>query len=160
MSKVIRRSTINDIEAIDRLIKESFGDRYKFNILANIENRYLVYEIDDMVVTMTGLSENTDFKDGFEIDWTCTDKEHRRMGIMHELFTELLSNVKHKVYCSCWRVGTNEYPNLKSLMDAFGFRCVVESRLKSDFRYNCPVEDCVYQSKDCCCYEDLYIREI
>lgn len=80
----------------------SFGN--KAQALENIEGRYLVYTLDDKIVAMTGLSSNTLYNNGLEIDWTCTHPDFRQKGYMQELFRELLKDVKTDVYCSCWRL--------------------------------------------------------
>lgn len=98
----IRYSTYADKGQINELINLSFGN--KAQALENIEGRYLVYTLDDKIVAMTGLSSNTLYNNGLEIDWTCTHPDFRQKGYMQELFRELLKDVKTDVYCSCWRL--------------------------------------------------------
>lgn len=158
MDGIIRYSRYWDKIEIENLIEDSFGSRGCFGVMENISGRYLVYELNGNIVAMTGLTSDTVYKDGLEIDWTCTAEEHRGKGIMRMLFKKLLKDVEDRVYCSCWKIRDNKAPNLKSIMDEFGFKCILEPRVKYDYRYNCPVEYCSEYSLECYCSEDLYVR--
>lgn len=65
---VIRLSRESDKEEVNLLMECCFGDRTERDFLKNIETgRYLVYELDERIVAMTGLSSDT-IHDGLEID--------------------------------------------------------------------------------------------
>lgn len=158
---MIRYSKQSDLGQIQELIWLSFGDRP--SALEDLENRYLVYEVDSKIVALTGLYTKTEFINGLEIDWTCTHPDYRQKGYMQELFEELLRNITCNVYCSCWRLEEKDRVNLQTLMNIFGFEEVLKPRVIWSSTYNCKCNKnqhlCVNYKKGCKCYEDLYLRK-
>ena len=158
---MVRYSKQDDLGQIQELIQLSFGDRP--SALEDLENRYLVYEIDNKIVAITGLYTNTEYIDGLEIDWTCTHPDHRQRGYMQELFKELLKDVTCNVYCSCWRLEDADRVNLQTIMNMFGFEEVLKPRVVWASIYNCLCVKnkyfCVNSKEGCKCCEDLYLRK-
>lgn len=160
---MIRKSTINDKESIEYLIKLCFGDRNDLGVLDNLNGRYYLYFEDNILVAMSGISSDSKYGH-LEVDWTCTHPDYRHNGYMQELFSTMLNNVKDDVYCSCWRLHDNDKVNLHTLMLLFGFKEVVNSRIHVKVPHNCFRNNkcsCVnYIDNNCECYEDLYLRKL
>ena len=159
---MIRKSTENDKELIQRLMHLCFGDRNNLKPYENLNGRYYLYFESDTLVAMTGLTSDSEYGH-LEIDWTCTHPEHRHKGYIQELFKEMLEDKKEDVYCSCWRLPSNDRVNLYTLMSLFGFEEVIQSRVHWKVPHNCfrNYEDgCVYCTGiDCECWEDLFLRK-
>lgn len=160
MSHTIRQATEVDLPQLKELMLLSFGPREgEDSSVSDQTTKYIVYVIDDKVVAMTGLVYSEEFK-SLEIAWTCTHPDCRGKGYMHELFNTLLSDVKEKVYCSCWHLSNKEHINLYKLMRDFGFKQVLDSRVGYAYGHNC-YRDCVCRTKpDCTCKEELYLRQV
>lgn len=159
---MIRKSTTDDREFIQQLMQLCFGDKNNLEPYMNLEGRYYLYFKDSILVAMTGLTSNSEFRN-LEVDWTCTHPEYRHKGYMQKLFTEMLNGVHETVYCSCWRLPSNDRVNLYTIMHLFGFKEVVHSRVHWKVPHNCfrnyegGCICCV--GNDCECYEDLFLRD-
>ena len=167
----IRFSTEEDKEQIRELIRLCFGNRDHCNALENLKGRYLLaFDEEDSLLGMTGLIWEEEFN-AYGVDWTCTHPEHRKKGIMHELFKRICSLTDEDIYCSCWRQPDKENINLYSLMRDFGFEEVIKNRVTWDSCHNCKsgrLGVCIAQKshmehgkiikEPCRCYEDLYLR--
>lgn len=136
-----------------------FGDKDNLEPYEDLEGRYYLYFVGDMLVAMTGLTSNSEYGN-LEVDWTCTHPEYRHKGYMIKLFKEMLNNIQDDVYCSCWRLPNNDKANLHTLMFLFGFKEVVPSRVHWKVTHNCFRDyegGCSYcTGNDCECYEDLF----
>lgn len=160
---MIRYSRENDKEKLRELMIVCFGnDREHCGVYTNLDGRYLVYEINGSIVAMTGLYFQSKYP-GVEIDCTCTHPDFRKKGYMHELFRRLVNTTDEDIYCSCWRYVGNDKVNLQSVMDSFGFICVMPICEHHSGQYNCrSVKNCSNNhsgSDKCECYEDLYLRK-
>lgn len=161
---MIRYSREEDKEQIKELIVACFGNaKENYDACTNLDGRYLVYELMGSIVAMTGFYFHSKYP-GVEIDWTCTHPDFRRRGYIHELFKRLVSTTDEDIYCSCWRYLGNDKVNLQSVMDAFGFICVMPECEHYSGQYNCTrVNGCINnhsESNQCECYEDLYLRRL
>lgn len=157
---MIRFSRVSDLSAIQELIGLCFGDRTTAGVYDNLPGRYLVFELDGKVVAMTGLTANTPYPYGVEVDWTCTHPDYQHRGIMTLLFTRLMALTDDVIYCSCWHLQDDLYPVLHLLMVQFGFECVCKSHISCN-SYRCGIFDtqrCVHYRLNCMCTEDLYVR--
>lgn len=158
---MIRKSTSADKEIIQRLLELCFGVRNDYEPYSNLYDRYYLYFENDVLVAMTGLTSNSEFKH-LEIDWTCTHPDYRNKGYMQELFKVMLSDISEPVYCSCWRLQNKDKANLYTIMNMFGFEEVVHSRVHWKVPYNCFRDydgRCTYCTGfGCECYEDLFLR--
>lgn len=158
---MIRKSTVHDKKRIKQLMQTCFGDRNNLEPYKNLDGRYYLYFLDDKLVAMTGITEDSEYG-ALEIDWTCTLPEYRHKGFQQLLFREVLRDTDMPVYCSCWRLPGEEV-NLKSLMSMFGFEEVVHSRVHWKVPHNCFRDyegGCTYCTGiGCECYEDLFVRE-
>lgn len=160
---MIRKSTAFDKNIIMQLLSLCFGDRDDWEACEDLEDRYYLYFEGDALVAMTGLTMRSEFR-ALEVDWTCTHPEYRGRGFMQELFSEMLKDVCTDVYCSCWRMPNRDKPNLSVLMELFGFKEVINTRVHWKVPHNCfRVHEggCVnYTGAGCECYEDLYLRKV
>ena len=123
--------------------------------------KYYLKIVDGNVVAMTGLSHDTIFENGMEIDWTCTHPNYRKNGYMHELFSKMIPLTSKNIYCSCWKLDNKENVELHSLMKAFDFQCLSKGYITCDLT-KCKFTDifgCVNYKPNCSCQEDLYIRK-
>lgn len=157
---MIRFSKASDLDEIKSLIELCFGDRERAGAYDNIAGRYLVYEKDGRIVAMTGLTCDTQYPSGVEVDWTCTHPDYRQMGIMSELFGRLMQLTDEPIYCSCWHVSDKAHANLHKIMLRYGFVCVRKGHIKCN-PYRCGIESidrCVNYVDNCTCSEDLYLR--
>lgn len=159
---MIRKSTTSDKEAIQCLMLMCFGDKNNLEPYENLNDRYYLYFEDNVLIAMSGLIFNCEYNH-LEIDWTCTHPEYRHNGYMQKLFAEMLNSVHESVYCSCWRLSSNEKVNLHTLMSLFDFEEVIHSRVHWKVPYNClrNYEDgCSFCTGiNCECYEDLFLRK-
>lgn len=160
---MIRQATLNDVAKMEELMYSSFGNREDATSFRLHTDKYLVYEVDDKIVAMTGILYSNEYK-ALEIGWTCTHPDYRQLGIMHKLFEEILKEVKENVYCSCWHLSDREHINLYKLMRDFNFICVARPRVSWVNGHNCHhnMTDnlCTYCTGDGChCTEELYFRE-
>lgn len=159
---MIRKSTTDDKEQIQQLMKICFGDKNNLEPYESLEGRYYLYFKENSLVAMTGLTSNSEYRH-LEVDWTCTHPEHRHKGYMQELFTHMLTDVKEPIYCSCWRMPNKDKVNLHTIMRLFNFKEVVQSRVHWKIPHNCFLDckgGCSYcTGSNCECYEDLYLRE-
>lgn len=153
----IRYSRKSDLESIENLVLKCFGPRPGYGVTDNLQGRYLVAIKDDKIVAMSGLSSKTTYANGVEVDWTCTDPAYRNTGIMKELFDRLVASTDENIYCSCLRVGNNEYVNLHKHMQMFGFEKIMDSI--KHYAKGVLCFDCPWCHSDCECYEDLYLRK-
>lgn len=156
---MIRKSTENDRAVIQELMYACFGDKDNLEPYDNLDDRYYLYFMNGILIAMTGLTSDSEYGH-LEIDWTCTRPEYRRKGCMMELFTMMLSCVHEPVYCSCWRLPTNDRANLHSLMLLFGFHEVVHTRIHYKVPHNCHRH---YEGGCICCTGDsceCYLRYI
>ena len=139
-----------------------FGDRDNLEPCKDLDNRYYLYFIDDVLVAMTGLTSNSEYGK-LEVDWTCTHPEYRRKGYMLELFGVMLSGTHEDIYCSCWRLSDRNKVNLQTIMDMFGFEEVINTRVHWKVPHNCFRDyegGCSYCTGISCeCYEDLFLRK-
>ena len=157
---MIRLSKESDKQQIQQLIETCFGDRLNKKYLDNLDGRYYVIELDNKIVAMTGLCNNTKFKDGVEIDWTCTHPDFRNRGLMHKLFTKIINLTNKNIYCSCWKLPEKDYVELGSLMKSFSFNCISEAYITCDLskcKFN-NKKGCANYRPNCKCQEDLYLR--
>lgn len=168
----IRFSREDDKPSIEYLFSLGFGDRTHYpDAFTDLDGKYLLAFTDEnQLIAMTGLTWSDEYQ-GYEVNWTCTHPDYRRKGVMHELFKRICGLTDEPIYCSCWRVGNNEYPNLYALMKDFGFTEVIRNRVTWDSEYNCRCarKFCAYRKvkmvngkrikEPCRCYEDLYLRE-
>lgn len=79
---------------------------------------------------------------------------------MHELFYEMLKDIKRDVYCSCWKLEDKDKINLYYLMKDFGFVCVQEAHISLNLD-TCKSTDkkcCVNYRPNCRCQEDLFVK--
>ena len=153
----IRYSRADDEKEILKLMDKCFGPRPDAHATANLPGRYLVAVKKGKIVAMTGLNTNTIYENGVELDWTCTDPEHRGCGIMQELMDRIVASTDENIYCSCWRIDGSEKVNLHKHMKLFGFE-----KIMSDVKhYACGIvcRECPWKHSDCECYEDLYLRK-
>lgn len=159
---MIRKSKTDDKELIQHLMQLCFGDRSNLGPCEDLDGRYYLYFKDDILVAMTGLTSKSEYGH-LEIEWTCTHPDYRHNGYMQELFTEMLSDVHEKVYCSCWRLPNSDRVNLQTIMSLFGFEKVIPSRGHWKVPHNCFRDyegGCsYYKDIGCECYEDLFLRE-
>lgn len=161
ISKVIRYSTVNDIEGIAKLIKESFGSFDYNDLFSNVEGRYLLYIKDNKILAMTGLRKDLE-RDGLEIDWTCTLPEYRNKGIMKELFCSLFEDRYEDTFCSALRIPSCDNYFTK-LLKEFGFVKIKDNvkcnlTLMGETSYSCRKTCPHWNNVKCICYEDLYRR--
>lgn len=176
MTCIIRRTTEDDANQIDDLVRQCFGIDYSRKHLYKLKDRYLVAEHKETheIVAMTGicLCKPGEFDDhttdllGYVVDWTCCDEKYRGYGIVTRLLRQCLSEVddKYPVYCSCWAGGNktgNDEIHLRFAMKELGFREYIHahkvyrntSHQKCKF---CAIED---KNTECNCREDLYIYD-
>lgn len=157
---MIRRSTKADYGIVKELLLSCFHIEWDTESpLDDLEGRYLLYFVDGVLVSMSGLGYSSEYK-GLEIDWSCTLKEYRGMGYMRELFRLLLVDVRRDVYISCWRRTGKDKPNMYNVIRLFGFEEVIRGRVCWKTPYNCkPGVQCVcYGGEGCYCWEDLWLR--
>lgn len=154
-----RMSTKDDFSQIKELMMLRFGDRERFNVLDNIDGRYLLCVTkDNEVVAMTGIINEGNYIYP-EIDWTCIKPEYEGNGIITSMMKLLLDKTDTNIFCSCWRWSGNEYVNLQRTMDTLGFKKVMPEHKKFDARYYDFCAECTYRKDNCMCYEDLFLYE-
>ena len=154
-----RMSSVLDYTALKELMMERFGNRSDFQVLENLNDRYLLCVTPTgEVVAMTGIYDGNNYN-APEIDWTCVSKKYECLGLMTKMVGMLLEKHTGPVYCSCWRWFEKEHVNLKKIMDTYGFKEVMRDHKKyrSDINYFCS--ECVHKCEGCHCSEDLYYRE-
>lgn len=158
---MIRKSRAEDKDAIQSLIHVCFGDRKDSEPCEHLEGRYYLNFKEGVLVAMTGFTTDSEYHH-LKVDWTCTHPDYRHNGYMQELFATMLDGVFADVYCSCWRLPNRDTVNLYTLMNMFGFREAVHTRVHWKVPYNCfcdKVDDCThFTGTHCECYEDLYVR--
>lgn len=158
-----RRSTGNDLQGIQNIFGSSFGTRnvYDPNYLRDTENgRYLLALDDDIVIGMTGIIDSGMYN-GYELDWTCLDKNYRGQGIMTTMIQLELSRVGSvDVYCACWAGINDAVVHMHHAMDTLGFKLVIPSKViyNSEHTSWCKKE-CIKYKEGCICREDLYLRK-
>lgn len=160
MEIVFRRSKLEDKEQIRGLLARHFGKR-EF-ALENIENGKFLLALDNnKIIGMTGISNNKDEYDGYEIYHTALDIEYRGQGIISKMLIMEIERVgrNQNIYCNCWhRLNDDIY--LKHAMEQLGFKLTIKNRIKYNAEHQlfCR-KNCIYcdDKRTCYCYEDLYM---
>lgn len=164
MSEVIRKATIDDKEQVEKLLFDNFGEMaVERGALDDFPYRYFVSEENGKVVALSGITDNSLF-DGYEIRWTCCDKEYRHQGRVTRILKKCLDelpNDNKPVWCDAWRVRNKESCNLKSVFDNLGFKLYmvnikVYNKLFMKVCKTCPYRN---ESIECHCVADLYKKE-
>lgn len=160
---MIRKSTVYDKEIIKELMYTCFGDKNNLEPYENLNDRYYLYFKNNILVAMTGLTDNTDYR-GLEIDWTCTHPKYRHNGYMQELFKNMICDINSNIYCSCWRLNNRDKINLHTIMMLYNFEEIVRPIVHWKVGHNCFRNydgGCLcYRGPACECYEDLYLRKV
>ena len=157
---MIRFSRREDEIQIRLLLRLCFENRIDDSCTDNLDGRYLVFEDNKRIIAVTGLKKIHNYKDGVEVDWSCTHPEFRHRGIMHQLFERMLEMTDENIYCSCWKMDGKDKVELHSLMENFEFECILEGHIKHN-AIKCSCTDkqvCRNFHKGCMCQEDLYVR--
>lgn len=158
---MIRYSRLSDKAQLTILMQRCFGNWSELCWEANLAGRFLVYELDGEIIAMTGLNWDSVYGK-MSVDWTATLPEYRHMGYMQQLFNRMINITDEEIICCCWRICDNEKVNLQSLMDMFGFKCVLKDSARFLNGCNCfknSNTDCIYYKRHSCyCSEDLYVR--
>lgn len=158
MSITYRKSTFDDREKIDKLLKSCFGDRSKYGALDDIDGRYLLAFDGDELIAMTGLSTASAFN-GYEIDWTCVSPTYRHNGFITNMIKDCIDGIQKPIYCSCLRLPNKEKINLNHAMNVLGFQLIIKNYKTYDSKHMKACNDCIYRKdKQCVCHEDLYIH--
>ena len=166
---IFRYSTPADADAVDSLIRMSFGDRSHRGVTDNLDGRYLLAVADGTVVGMSGICDPDNEYCGLEVDWTCVHPDYRKQGIVTSLLDELLartseSGYKGHIYYSAWR--TWDRPGkerMDGILTKLGFHRAVDNEFNwvngHNCRYSCK-EQCVHYQKGCSCGQDLWVYEM
>lgn len=158
----IRRSTKKDIEAVKTIIHECFGYGVRDEKhLTNMEGRYLLAEINGMVVGMTGICPSDDHG-GEEVDYTGVLPKYRRRGIMDRLIKELLKDRTEPLWYSAWRFAGHERSNPQTILENNGFKLIKQPWVRWDVPATCNESNYMQGCKGLCgehchCYEDLWL---
>lgn len=158
----VRYSCPKDMKEVSELLLRCFGEmvekeeafdgipKGKYLLMFNGDNNELC--------AISGLCHSDELP-GPQITWSCTKPEYRHKGLMKELFRRVLATTDQDVYCNCWRIGANDFVNLHTLMDLFGF-VKIDSDVSSRESSTCPVKSqCPYYSSLCYCHNDTYLRK-
>lgn len=158
----IRLSCSKDGDDLQRIWEESFN----FKCIPKFPNPYehgelLVCEVDGRVVGTVGLLTNYNGAK-FGISHCGVLKDYRRLGIMRELIRRvLLLTGGASVSVDAWRVCSNEYANLHTILLENGFEKVLDGAVTYLPGVTCSsVTTCAY--KEGCtgiCYCDIYHRK-
>lgn len=154
-----RFSTPEDAVQIDNLMKQRFGIRTGY--LDNLQNRYYLAFDNKKLIAMSGLSkEITEYKNAYEIDWTCIDENYEKNGIITHMLSFLLKDVDKNVYCRCWK--SKKGTHIKNVLTKLGFECIIENETikSSNIHKCCCKENCVLWQENCSCSENLFIKYI
>lgn len=159
-----RFSNERDKYEIGELLRICFGEFPIYNgALYNLDKRYMVAEYEGKIVAVTGILpvERSSYT-GYEVTWTCTLPEHRKNGlIVHMLgaWEKKLPDDGIPIYCECWHLDDNTYPNLASVMKHLGMTELV----RVDWQWMAPhrkeCQTCIYYKAGCRCHNDLYWKE-
>lgn len=153
----IRYSTEDDLNSIKTLIESRFGVRD--DAYTNLNNRYILLFNDKKLICMTGCNISALYK-GYEIDWTCIDKNEEGKGYITRILTEAIKPYLNKdIYCSCLHLHNKDKINLYYSMNKLGFKCVIPQQIQYNSLYcNCKNKCKFYSGKNCHCCEDTYVR--
>ena len=160
----IRNAEKSDKDELQELFRSCFGRIAEMNgSLDYIVSRYKVAIEDNKIVAVSGILpvEQSNYQ-GYEITWTCSDYDYRGKGYITTILRDCLQELpddKIPVYCSCWRVQSNPFINMIYVMNSLGFREVFKNRLNYVHKHTKECIDCVYDSDNCFCCEDLWILE-
>lgn len=153
-----RYSKENDLDSIKKLIESRFGVRE--TAYTDLNDRYLLLFDDEKLIGMTGCNLSPLYN-GYEIDWTCIQKEYEGHGYMSKLMEQAIKNyLKYDIYCSCLHMSNKKEINLKHIMDKLNFQCCIEKRIQFNSKYiNCKNICIIDKNENCNCWEDLYVRK-
>lgn len=160
----IRNAKESDKAELQELLKSCFGSIAEISdSLEPVNSGYKVAIEDDKIVAVLGIlpMEQSSYQ-GYEIAWTCSDYSHRGRGYITTILRACLQDLpddKIPVYCSCWRVQSNPFINMIYVMNSLGFKEVARNRINYIQRHSKECIDCIYESKDCFCCEDLWILQ-
>ena len=150
-----RRSTQEDSQEIDELLKECFG-AYIDDLENYIVDRYLCAVDNGKIVAVTGiLQEDKWFRT--EVDFSVVYPSYRGQHLMSHMIAQELQRVGNiDVFCSCWRVHSSI--NLIQAMRFNGFKEI--KRPEEVWPRDSDCEGCI-SSDECngCCYADLWLRK-
>lgn len=153
-----RKSSEADKNDIVELIDTRFGIIDLFSVTDKLNDRYLLAFDNNKLITMTGLIDFGSYN-GPEIDLTCILKEYEGRGIINHMIGKVIKDYNGDIYCSCWRLNSNDKINLHHSMEKLGFKLAVKERIKFNSKYDKCIAICVNSKLGCSCCEDLYIRE-
>lgn len=160
----IRNAKETDKVELQELFRSCFGRIDEINCsLEPIDLRYKVAIEDNKIVAVSGILpvEQSNYQ-GYEITWTCSDYAYRGKGYITTILRDCLQELpddKIPVYCSCWRVRSNPFINMIYVMNSLGFKEVARNRINYVHEHTKECVDCVYDSDNCFCCEDLWILE-
>lgn len=164
MSETIRKAKEEDREQVDKLLFDNFGEMaVERGALDEFPACYTVSEEDGKVVAMSGIIGDHSLFDGYEVGWTCCDKDYRRQGRITRILKKCLDELPNDsipVWCDSWKVRNKEC-NLKSVLDNLGFKLymvnvMVYNKLFMKVCRTCPYKD---ESEECHCVANLYKKE-
>ena len=162
MSMIIRNVCDSDKEELRQLFKSCFGRIAEINgSLEPLESRYKVAIEDNRIVAVSGILpvEQSNYQ-GYEITWTCCDEKYRGKGYITTILRECLKELPNDnipLYCSCWRIKSNQAINMIHVMESLGFKELYKNRLNYVHNHTKECLGCLYDTKDCFCCEDLWI---
>lgn len=160
----IRNAKESDREELQELFRSCFGRIAEINgSLEPVDSRYKVAIENDKIVAVSGILpvEQSNYQ-GYEITWTCSDYSYRCKGYITAILRDCLQELpddKIPVYCSCWRVQSNPFINMIYVMNRLGFKEVTRNRINYVHGHTKECVDCIYESDNCFCCEDLWILQ-
>ena len=163
MHIIYRKSINNDYKELKELFESCFGKMAENGgALSWIENRYMVCEIDEKIISCTGiLPLNKSDYNGYEITWTCTYPDFRHKGYIIDMLSlcedELKDNIP--IYCDCWHFENKEFANLHNALSSIGFKKVIDKRIIRGYPHSLECKGCPYKKENCICFGDLYMKK-
>lgn len=162
----LRWANVFDRDDIIRIVKRNFGDRKSINGFMDIRD-FVVAVDDGRVIGLSGIERDDKYIPGWELHYTCVDREYRGQGVCKALVMMVLAECKNRgisrLYWSAWRVGSKDLPNAFYAMKALGFKEAICPRVGWAVGFNCDFTKytCVECTGDSCrCFEDLWYIDL
>lgn len=156
-----KRSEEIDTWKIERLIYNHFGERKQFNVLDDIDLRYLCAFDEERLIGITGIHKSYKYK-GYEIEYTCLEEAYRGFGIITAMINSEIQRTRigdpsANIFCSCWAVKDSKI-HLNNAMKMLNFeRLQLVTEFNSEYERFCE-KYCIRYSEGCTCKEVVYIQ--
>lgn len=155
-------STEDDKQDIIDLNVAAFGDRTAEYCSEPTANRYvLARNKDGILVALTGLRlEEHSMYLGRDVSYTCINPIVAGEHLIPLMLRELLkvSGDESDIYCNCWHLKWERYPNMIRVMQKLGFEEIYDRWVHYDSRYCVECKHCKYtEVSNCTCDEDVYL---